>query len=382
MAGRRPISFLLDQGGVIGSPVTLVLRPEDLTRNEPARATVNQTLGRNVTGWVDHFGEGLPSVSISGHTGWRDVAGSGMDGAGAFEALNTLVVHDYPAARQAFIDMGLDPSSVKLLFVDMLDNFTWSVVPTQFTLRRNKSSPLLYRYSMNLQAVDTTVDTPLIALPFFGSVAGGVGALDRAISTIDAFIARVEGFVAAALGFVDKTLGPIAATVKRFVALANRVFAAVNSVVRAAKNIVNGVANRLISLASDIANVGRNIFRTFNAIANLPADIKASLGRVTAAFNEVACIFKNSLRPRPTYDNYTGLYGASNCSSTTGGRPDSAYANTNAFAQMQPEKNVATANTNALAGLSALNRTDPVLAPMPFPEMDRHLTNVVTGVAL
>ena len=149
-SGLRPISFVLDNGGSIGSPVILKVRPEDLTRNEPARATVNQTLGREVSGWVDHFGEGLPSVSISGHTGWRDVAGSGVDGARAFDQLNQLVAHDFPAAKQAAIDRGSDPADVKLLFVDMLDDFAWSVVPTTFTLRRNKSSPLLYRYNISL----------------------------------------------------------------------------------------------------------------------------------------------------------------------------------------------------------------------------------------
>lgn len=382
LPGRRPISFLLDNGGSIGAPVTLTIRPEDLTRNEPARATVYQTLGREVSGWVDHFGEGLPSVSISGHTGWRDMAGSGTDGAAAFAKLNHLVVRDFPAAKQAAIDSGRNPGGVKLLFVDMLDDFVWSVAPTQFTLRRNKSSPLLYRYNINLQAVSTSIDDIGVLLPFFGNVQSGMGALDRAVDAISGFSGSIEGLVSKALGFVDSILGPIAKTISKFVALANRVFAAVNGVIRGVKNFVTGVANRFIAMASDLANVGRNIFRTINAIRNLPADLKASLGRVASAFNEVACIFKNSLRPRKTYEDYTGMYGASNCSSTTGGRQDSAYANLNAFEQMQSEKNVATANSAALAGIASLKRADPVLAPMPIQEVGRNVTNIVTGLAL
>lgn len=382
LPGRRPISFLLDNGGAIGAPVTLTIRPEDLTRNEPARATVYQTLGRNVSGWVDHFGEGLPSVTISGHTGWRDVAGSGMDGAAAFARLNSLVVREFPAAKQAAIDSGRDPGQVKLLFVDMLDDFVWNVAPTVFTLRRNKSSPLLYRYNINLQAVSTSIDSIDVLLPFFGTVSGGLSALDRAVGQITGFLGSVEGMVARALGYVDTTLVPIARSISGFVGMANRVFAAVNGVVRGSKNFVTGVANRFIYMAGDIANVGRNIFRTINGIANLPADLKASLGRVAAAFNEVACIFKNSLRPRKTYEDYTGLYGASNCSSTTGGRQDSAYANLNAFQQMQGERDVVTANSAALAGIAALSRTDPVLAPMPIQEIGRNVTNIITGLAL
>ena len=382
VSGKRPISFILDDGGVFSAPVTLVLRPEDLTRTEPARASVYQTMGRDISGWVDHFGSGLPSVTIAGHTGWRDVSGRGMDGAAAFAALNQLVAHDFPAAKQAAIDKGLDPGAVKLLFIDDLDGFAWSVVPNVFTLRRNKASPLLIRYNIVMQAVSTSVDRPKVITPDLGSESVGLGALDRAIAKIQSFAGKVESWVKRALDTVDGVLGPIAKTIKNFVGLANTVFGAVNSVVRSVSNLGRGLANRVIAIAGDVANVGRNIFRSFNAIRNLPADLKASLGRVASAFNEVACIFKNSLRPRKTYEEYSGLYGASNCSSTTGGRQDSAYANLNAFQQMQGKKDVVTANAAALAGISTLKNADPVLAPVPLQEIGRHTTNIVTGLAL
>jgi len=310
------------------------------------------------------------------------MAGSGTDGAAAFARLNQLVVRDFPAAKQAAIDGGRNPAGVKLLFVDLLDDFVWSVAPTIFTLRRNKSSPLLYRYNINLQAVSTSIDSIGVLLPFFGGIPAGLNALDRAVSSIASMSVGVEGWVARALNTVDRSLGPIALNIKNFVGMANIVFAQVNGVVRSANNFATGLSNRFVAIAGDIANVGRNIFRTINAIANLPADLKASLGRMASAFNEVACIFKNSLRQRKTYEDYTGLYGASNCSSTTGGREDSAYANLNAFEQMQASKDVAAVNSAALAGISALSRTDPVLAPMPLQEVGRHATNIFTGLAL
>lgn len=381
-AGIRPLSFLLDDDGSLGEPIVLGVRPEDLTRTEPARAVVHQTLGRGLTGWVDHFGEGLPSVTISGHTGWRHNEVTGMDGAEAFSRLNQLLSHDFPAAKQAAIDRGSDPSAVKLIFADMLDDFVWSVVPMQFVLRRNKSSPLLYRYNIPLQAVSTSIDAPPISVPFFGNVSSGMAALDRAVATLSGLQPQVGDWVSRALGYVDGVLGPVASTISNFVGMANNVFGMVNGVVRGVKNFVTGVANRFIGMASDVAKVGLNVFRTINNIRNLPTELKARLGRVASAFNEVACIFKNALRPRKTYEEYTGLYGASTCSSTTGGNQASPYANLNAFRQMQPEKDVASANSAALAGLASLKRVDPVLAPMPFPEIGRHMTNVLSGLAL
>lgn len=379
-AGVRPIAFVLDDAGNLSPPVTLTIRPQDLTRTEPARATVHQTMGRDISGWVDHFGPGLPSVTIAGHTGWRFAEGAGMDGVQAFDVLNMLVAQAYPAARQAAINRGTDPAEVKLLFIDTLDGFAWSVVPTQFVLRRSKSQPLLFQYNISLQAVSTIIDNPVVVAPFLGNVSGGMSALDMATSRIGGMLGSVDGWVSRALSFVDGVLGPVAGAIKNFVGMANGVFGTVNAVIRGAKNLVSGVANRLIGMARDIASVGVNVFRTLNNIRNLPADLKASLGRVAAAFNEVACIFSNSLRPRKTYEEYSGIYGASNCSSTTGGNQASPYANMNAFQEMQPEKDVATVSSRAMTGVATLARMDPVLAPMPFPEIGRHLTNIVSGV--
>lgn len=381
-AGVRPISFVLDNAGAIGSPVTLSIRPEDLSRTEPIRASVHQTMGRDTSGWVDDFGAGLPSVTISGHTGWRHSSGVGMDGAQSFFALNDLVVKQYPEARQSAIDSGRDPSGVKLIFVDLLDQFAWHVVPTQFVLRRSKSRPLLFQYNISMQAVATGIDFPAVTLPFFGSVSGGLASLERATSFLDGIANGIEGFVSRALSFVDGGLSPIAGTIKSFVVASNSVFGAVNRSIRAAKNLVGGVSNRLIGIASDIAKVGLNVFRTINNIRNLPTELRAMLGRVASAYNELLCIFSNSLRPRKTYQEYTGLYGASNCSSTTGGRQDSPYANLNAFQLMQPEKDVARLNSQALNGVSTLSRMDPVLRPLPYPEIGRHMTNIVSGLAL
>ena len=379
--GVRPISFVLDASGAIGSPVTLPIRPEDLSRTEPSRATVHQTLGRTTEGWVDHFGEGLPSVTISGHTGWRHSSGVGMDGVQSFEALNQLVQKALPAAKQAAIDTGLDPAGVKLLFVDLLDNFAWSVVPTQFVLRRSRSRPLLVQYNISMQAVATNIEIPSVVLPNFGTIPGGLGGLVGAISWLDGILGNIEGWVSRATSYAGGLISPIAATVKRFVVASNSVFARVNTTIRNTKNAVTGVANQLIGIASDVAKVGLNVFRTLGNIANLPAELRANLGRVASAYNEVMCIFSNALRPRKTYEDYTGLYGASNCSSTTGGRPDSPYANMNAFQLIQPEKDVASMNSEAIGSLSSLSRMDPVLSPAPLPEIDRNLTNIISGLA-
>lgn len=381
-AGIRPIAFVLDNAGKIGTPVTLKVRPEDLQRDEPARVTVHQTLGRTVSGWSDNFGEGLPSVTISGHTGWRAGGASGMDGAAAFEALNGLVAHQYHAAKQKAIEGGRNPASVKLLFVDMLDGFTWNVAPMGFQLRRSRSRPLLFQYNIRLQAIDTSIDNPLRISPFLGDVTSGLGALDRLLDWLWEGVGTIQSWVSQAVSFVDRALAPVAAVVETFVRVSSEVFRAVHTAVVSIENGASSVANRLIGIAGGIAQVGVNIFRTISSIDGLPSHLSFAASRVSSAYNEALCIFENSLRPRKVYEDYDGLYGASNCSSTTGGRGPSAYANLNAFNLLPIQRTPVEVSGAAMGSISAINRGDPVLAPIPLPEMARHIELINSGVTL
>lgn len=382
-AAVRPISFLLDSGiGGLSAPVTLKIRPEDLTRNEPSRLTVHQTLGRETQGWVDNFGQGLPSVTIAGHTGWRAAGYNALDGVAAFEQLNTLVMKSYHAYKQVAIDRGLDPASVKLLFVDMLDDFAWSVAPTQFVLRRSKSRPLLMQYNITLQAVSTTVDQTFSLAPALGEVPAGLRALEDAVSRFESFAGDIVGMINEAVSFVSEAVSNVARVVSAFVSLTKRVMGAVQSVVSAVVGGFTSLANQVIGIAKDIASAGVAIFRTFSAIKNLPTTLRAQLSRVAAAYNEVACIFSNSLRPRKVYQNFDGLYGASNCSSTTGGRPISPYTNANPFTLMRSSPPPISMSSPASSSVAALSASDPVLAPMPIAEIERHTANVVNGTTV
>jgi hypothetical protein len=379
-ASIRPISFVLDDRGKLSQPVTLAIRPQDLTRSESSRATVNQTLGRQVSGWLDNFGEALPSVTLSGHTGWREIAGTGQDGLQHFGALNDLVQHQYHAAKQSAIDSGLDPAGVKLLFVDMLDDFAWSVVPMQFVLRRNKQSPLLYQYNIVLQAISTEVDTPVITLPFTGDPSIGVRSLGSALSRLSGYQSSIAGLVNAALSPVSSVLGSVSAAASAYVGMALNALSMVAGVVQGSNNLATASANQFIGVASDLAQVGTVAFRVLASTAGMSNDLQWQLSSVASAFNEVSCIFRNSLRTRTIYQDFDGLYGASNCSSTTGGRPESAYAGVNPFLLLRTDNSIATLNSAALNGIASINLSDPVLAPLAPAEIGRHLADIVGGV--
>lgn len=145
----RAISFALFGGGLIGSG-GITVRPESLSRTEPTRMTVQQTLAG---AWIDAFDRGVATIKIAGTTGYR---GNGLlSGEAAFMLLRGSVFQGWNDARAAVIAGGGDPNaSVFLWMVDALDNFVALVAPKTFTLERSKTSPLLMRYRIELLQLD------------------------------------------------------------------------------------------------------------------------------------------------------------------------------------------------------------------------------------
>lgn len=380
-AGVRPIAFMLDDAGALSPPVILPIRPEDLSRTEPLRATVHQTMGRDVTGWVDNFGRGLPTINISGTTGWRVAAGLGLDGVQSFEALNTLVARDFPEAQQQAIERGIDPALVKLIFIDMLDGFAYPVQPLQFVLRRSKSRPLLIQYQIQMQAIATDIEFPVVDGPDQGDVPAGLDSLDAEAQGLQEWLPGLGSSLQLALSFVGGlNVVALAAPIAAFLGRAVDVFATAGTSIRTAQTPAAGLSGGDARLAAGLASASVNVLRTLASFPLIAGPTQAELSRGAGRYNTVVCLFANSLRDRQLYEDYSGLYGASGCSSTTGGRPVSKYADTNTFAQIDFGTTVARASGEALSSIAALAGMDPVLAPMPVEEIARHAGIIAAGV--
>jgi hypothetical protein len=368
-AGDRPISFVLKTDGSV--PVFLeykfVIRPEELTRVDPSRVTVHQTLGGDKIGWADSFGQGLPTINLSGNTGWRIKHDSG-DGLDRMIELKAKI-DAWHAVRQARINAGMNPDGTSLVFADTLDQFAAEVIPIQFVLRRSKSRPLLAQFNISMAvigAVDSSPFLPAPAQPNMPSViAGLLGA-----------IGRITKFLNDTAKWIDKNiLGPV----KAFAEMTRKIMNAVIGMIRTGVNVVA----RVILTAREIAQAGMNIARSISAILDLPSLAKQQISKVATEYSSIFCLIRNALGITPYYDDYSSVYGASNCSSTAGGRPPSIYANTNTFAAITPETDsTVTVSSAAQSSLAALTRTDPVLSPMSQSELLAHTNNVVAGVAI
>lgn len=366
-AEDRPISFVLENKGRVVVETMLFIRPEDMSRSYPSRTSVNQTLGG---AFIDSFGEGLEQTTISGITGWR-AGPDGKDGIDRMIDMRANIYTQWHTLRAAAIKAGTDPNEVKLRYSDTLNRYTRVVVPQVFEIRRNKSRPLLSTYRISL----TAVFNPKTKYTY-GSSAGVADPSGFGLSSLLSSLNTINGYINTAKNFVNtQILGPV----KGFMTMSHQLLSAVQS------TIANGVSlgASVIAVARAVAQTGVNVFRTLAAIAGIPALAKATLMQVASAYSNIFCVLKNALKAPKTYENYTGLYGASNCSSTNGGSPASAYAGVNPFYSVAPAASSKTAvSTQANASLNAVIRSDVVLSPMSVTQIGNHLTTINAGVQL
>lgn len=359
-----PISFVLEDGND-GARITrtLAIRPEDLSRTEPMRSSVVQTLGG---AFVDHFGQGLPTIQISGHTGWNRHTEGGPDGAERFRELHDTLLRDWLSRREQAVQRGQNPDNVRLIFADGLHRRVEVVTLLSFALRRNKSRPLLAQYSIQL----TALNIPLEARSADVSgdlVARRAAMTDYGLASLADSLAKLEAFAADVGASLEQNLRrPIAEFMGAAVAVVRAVLASMNSVLRAQASVIGP----LLGIAGDIARAGLQLVNGLVAAMSFPAVLKARFMAVGAAFSNTFCLLRNALRRGLEWQDYSDLYGASNCSSVGGGRPLSPLAGQNPWESLYPARNApVTVTAPAAEALRQLAESDPVLAPLPTSSM-------------
>ena len=370
-AGARPISFALDGGGPL-SFVDLVVRPEDLTRVDPSRLSVQQTLGPSA--WVDNFGAGLARITISGHTGWRRIEGVQGDGLERFIDLKDRVFTHWHSRRNAQASAGMDPDAVRLIFSDALDGFSEIVAPDNFTLRRSKSRPLLAQYQISLTVVSENGKTGYLD---FGGLLGGGATEALGLDSLTASVNRITDMLGKVKGFINGTLlGPVT----KFMQQTARLYAAVRGAISAGSDI----AGALIGVARATAQAGINIFRTLAAVASIPSLVRNQLMQVAGAYSNILCVLGNALKQKRFIQDYSDLYGSSNCSSTAGGRPLSSLAGQNPFYTVVPTRQPlpVAVSVPAQQSLAALGGSDTVLAPMSMSALNVHVGTIASGMVV
>jgi hypothetical protein len=131
-----------------GSVITLPIAPESLEISYTARTQVTPTFTR---AYVEHFGPGLGSISISGTMGW----GANKNQNRKTVKVGLVQMKDMVDKFNAYLVKAAassSPDSIHMTFTDGGTGRTYRVVPEHNGLREqaHKSSPMLRRYSMSL----------------------------------------------------------------------------------------------------------------------------------------------------------------------------------------------------------------------------------------
>lgn len=311
-ADSCPITFLMDdESAGTSEEMTLYIRPEELSIGFPSRMTVNQTLGG---AWADVFGEGLEEGNFAGTTGWR---ASNWDTGGVERMTNLkqFVYNDWHAKRGAAIAKGDDPGKVKLMLIDSLNQYARIIAPRYFELKRSRSRPLLAQYRFSFVAINKDLTGQSL-------ISDDLGILTDAVSWIDSLstsINNITSYVKSAYAWIDKT---IVKPLKAFVATTQRLLTSVQNFVAAGTS----VARQLAGVTRLATQAALNIWRSLSIVANLPTTAKGLLMAISGEYSNCLCLLRNAKLTESTYENYEDVYGASNCSSTTGGSAISPYS--------------------------------------------------------
>lgn len=129
----------------------LPLNP-DIQLTRAVRTTATQTIQG---AWVDNFGLGIGTLTLSGHTGWAAGQGSyngqPVNGFEAYQAL-WYDIMEYYFARQS--QQATQPAQVTMQFSNDVDEMFFDVMPAStpnpWTIQRSKVKPYLYQYTLSL----------------------------------------------------------------------------------------------------------------------------------------------------------------------------------------------------------------------------------------
>lgn len=358
------ISFALDDGDHNLDFLTLPIKPEELTRTEPSRTSVVNSLDG---AWVDAFGRGLTTLTISGHTGWG--SNNRKPGDYQFELLRDQFIHAWHLLRRNRINRGLDPNDVRLIFIDALNGrYVADVVPMQFVLRRSKSQPLLFLYNITMTVVKEKAENPYQELldPIIPSkyptanpavsiqsMNGSLSTLQKMQGSLGGALSKIGAFGAEVHKLTTSTFAPA-------MSLANEVIKTANDT----KAVISASGQVAINLATDLSAVAVKMWSAVASVASLPNAVQSEVMQVKGAFSNLNCILKNGFSDAMNASvTYEGLYGASNCSSTAGGRPASVFVGTNSFdtsTSMASLVSVSPAAAAATKDMLAMDITKPI----------------------
>jgi hypothetical protein len=143
-------------------------------------------------------------------------------------------------------------------------------------------------------------------------------------------------------------------------------------------------ASDVVASARLVAQAAVNIFRSIGTFGEIPGQVRAGLMQISSAYSNILCVLRNALRQQEKIPDYEPLYGSSNCSSTSGGRPISQLLSINPFTLYTPSNLPlpVTMTESSIAAMDTMAATDVVLAPPSSNSLLATLGQISSGMTV
>ena len=303
--------------------VMLVLKPESYVQSEPARVNVVQTKGGF---FVDHFGEGIKEINVSGTFGFRPPKirmSQQMSGHELFLEFRDMY-------REWLWNVKNDPENHVLNFHNIADDEHYEIVITNFSLQRTVGRPLLYQYSLRIvclrelgvSVTGRVMDDVSAGLMFepkkkvemaLRSIQQEKSFLDKVLAgTIEVrrSVREWAEEVAKGLEVFDTTKGEWRKV--------SDIFSELSGVINDVTGYVEGsfaYIMRPFGLVLGTSGSLREVIRSLEALSDVPHEVVRALRNIVCAL---------ILLPRSAFDSYRNpgtFEGVSNCGSSLGFSP-------------------------------------------------------------
>lgn len=376
----QPISFLLFDYGEPHDPLVayqdLIIRPEEMTWQDPSRLSVTQTLGG---AWLDDFGAGVSSINLSGHTGWR--GSYSADGTAIFARLRDVVFAEWHRRRSERPNDASGPDDVQLVFADQLNNRAVVVAAQSFQLRRHKSRPLLSTFNISLLALKPLDAVELVTTQdYIRDAITAPNRSDLARVALEENIRKQNAAVAdlatsgAAKSIVDAS--------RDLVTMTNGMLTQVNAVAGDIKSGFDTAVGPLLAVGENLLQASRNACQILAMPSGMAVYVKNSLQRIAANYQDAYCNLRNGFERFFDLPDFSDVFGASNCSSTGGGRPISPWAEQNPFENIYvPVEAPVTVTEKADAAMRNLRR-DPLTSGYSEAEVTAMMSDLASGIGV
>lgn len=317
---------------------TLVLRlnPEEFTQTEPKRVNVTQTKGG---AFVEHFGEGLKTITIRGTTGYKPaVVDTGFaetsggvnvksrePGSGAYHFFRLRQI-----IREWATNSKENAEDYELWFSNKADDEIFQVVVTNFALLRAVGRPLLYQYNIQMTVI---ADIKVKKVSKWDPDENPIGNLVAPAKRLPSVLASIKKNVDFVKNLILKNLSQIPPITDGSMVWGEKIS-------KGAEYDSSGIFKSISGVVSEVEDIGRDvetcvsgatalITRPFEIVQNTAEHLVGAISTMCAsanvpheiirAFREMYCALKSM--PRSLFMGFTNpslFEGASSCGTTLG----------------------------------------------------------------